>query len=162
MIFVTVGSQKFQFNRLLEEIDRLVEEHKIGADEVFAQIGYSTYQPRLYRFQKFLNKEEFLEKIEACTIIITHGGTGSIINGVKRGKKVIGIPRMMEYGEHVDNHQFEIIEQFANSNMIYSIVDIKELEEALVTVTNLSFRKYESNTENIINILNEYLLKEVN
>ena len=25
MIFVTVGSQKFQFNRLLEEVDRLIE-----------------------------------------------------------------------------------------------------------------------------------------
>ena len=29
MIFVTLGSQKFQFNRLLIEIDRLIEEGKI-------------------------------------------------------------------------------------------------------------------------------------
>lgn len=57
--FVTVGSQKFQFNRLLEEVDRLVEE-KIKPDEVFAQIGYSTYEPRYYSYKKFLNKEEFL------------------------------------------------------------------------------------------------------
>ena len=45
MIFITLGSQKFQFNRLLKEIDRLIETGVIK-DEVFAQIGYSDYQPK--------------------------------------------------------------------------------------------------------------------
>ena len=45
MIFVTLGSQKFQFNRLLIEIDRLIEEKYI-TDKVFAQIGYSDYKPK--------------------------------------------------------------------------------------------------------------------
>ena len=34
MIFVTVGSQKFQFNRLLKEVDELIETGKIK-DDVF-------------------------------------------------------------------------------------------------------------------------------
>ena len=64
MIFVTVGSQKFQFDRLLKEIDRLIEEKKMKSDQVFAQIGYSTYKPRLYSYKDFLNKEEFLSIID--------------------------------------------------------------------------------------------------
>ena len=47
MIFVTLGSQKFQFNRLLIEIDRLIEEGKI-TEKVFAQTGYSDYKPKNY------------------------------------------------------------------------------------------------------------------
>ena len=137
--FVTVGSQKFQFNRLLEEVDRLVEE-KIKPDEVFAQIGYSTYEPRYYSYKKFLNKEEFLDLMFKSEIVITHGGTGSIINGVKQEKKVIGVPRTVEYGEHVDNHQFEIIEQFTNSNLIYGISDVKELEKSLDVVKEMNFK----------------------
>ena len=43
MIFVTTGSQKFQFNRLLQKIDLLIEEGMIR-EEVFAQIGVSDYQ----------------------------------------------------------------------------------------------------------------------
>lgn len=159
LIFVTVGSQKFQFNRLLQEIDRLVEDNKIKSNEVFAQIGYSTYEPRFYAYKKFLNKEEFLERMDNSEIIITHGGTGSIINGVKKEKKVIGIPRTVEHGEHVDNHQFEIVEQFANSNLIYGISDTNELENAIEKVKTKEFRKYESNTENIISILEGYLAK---
>ncbi|HFK1497453.1 TPA: PssE/Cps14G family polysaccharide biosynthesis glycosyltransferase [Bacillus paranthracis] len=161
MILITVGSQKFQFDRLLKEIDHLVEEKKIQSDEVFAQIGYSTYEPRLYSYKKFLNKEEFLDLMEKSEIIITHGGTGSIINGVKKEKKVIGIPRMVEHGEHVDNHQFEIIEQFTNSKLIYGISDVNEIENALELVKNMEFRKYESNTNNIIGILETFLMKNV-
>jgi UDP-N-acetylglucosamine transferase subunit ALG13 len=159
LIFVTVGSQKFQFNRLLEEIDRLIEGQKISTHEVFAQTGYSTYEPCFYSYKNFLNKEEFLGVMEKSEIIVTHGGTGSIINGVKKGKKVIGVPRTVQHDEHVDNHQFEIIEQFANSNMIFGIADISELENAIKMVKCTKFRKYESNTKNIIKILEEFLSK---
>ena len=51
--FITVGSQKFQFDRLLKEIDRLIEEKQLNSEEVFAQIGYSTYEPCHYSYQKF-------------------------------------------------------------------------------------------------------------
>lgn len=161
MIFITVGSQKFQFDRLLKEIDRLIDEKQIKSEEVFAQIGYSTYEPRFYPYKKFLNKEEFLNLIDKSEIIITHGGTGSIINGVKKEKKVIGVPRMVEHGEHVDNHQFEIIEQFKNSNLIYGVFDVSEIKAALESIGDMEFRKYESNTNNIIGILEDFLIKNI-
>lgn len=157
MIFITVGSQKFQFNRLLKEIDRLVQENKIMPDEVFAQIGHSTYQPKQYQYKKFLDKEEFTKAISESVIVITHGGTGSIITGLKNSKKVIAVPRSVKYGEHVDDHQYEIIEQFENSNMIYAVLEITDLETAISQVKNMEFRKYESNTRNMIKMLEEYL-----
>lgn len=157
MIFVTVGSQKFQFNRLLEEIDRLIYKKKIKSNEVFAQVGYSTYKPKFYTYKEFLDKDEFTKKIDTSDIIITHGGTGSIITSIKKGKKVIGIPRSAKYGEHVDNHQFEIIEQFSNSNFIYSVTDIKKLECAIDRVKDVEFRKYNSNTYNFIKLIDRYL-----
>lgn len=49
MIFITLGSQKFQFNRLLKAVDELVAAGKIK-DEVFAQIGYSDYKPMNYKY----------------------------------------------------------------------------------------------------------------
>ena len=64
---------KFQFDRLLKEIDRLIEEKQLNSEEVFAQIGYSTYEPCHYSYQKFLNKEEFLNSIDKSEIIVTHG-----------------------------------------------------------------------------------------
>lgn len=83
MIFVTLGSQKFQFNRLLKEIDILVKE-KIIKDDVFAQIGYSDYLPQNYQYKKFLNRDEFAEMEGKADVVITHGGTGAIIGAVKK------------------------------------------------------------------------------
>ncbi|MEY9868467.1 UDP-N-acetylglucosamine transferase subunit ALG13 [Peribacillus sp. B2I2] len=157
MIFVTVGSQKFQFNRLLEEIDHLVEKKFLSAEEIYAQIGYSTYEPKFYTYKQFIDKDEFIEVMEKSSIIISHGGTGSIINGVKKGKKVIGVPRLKEYGEHVDNHQIEILEQFSKTNMIYVVSDTLEIGNAIEKVKEIEFEKYQSNTKEIIKIFDNFL-----
>ena len=105
MIFVTTGSQKFQFNLLLKEVDELVEK-KVICESVFAQIGYSD------AYTDFLNQQEFVEKLLGCDMVITHGGTGVIIRAVKNGKKVIAVPRLVKYGEHVDDHQIQLLNQF--------------------------------------------------
>lgn len=86
MIFITLGSQKFQFNRLLKAVDELVERGAIK-EEVFAQIGYSDYKPVNYSYKQFLNRDEFAAQEGKSDIVITHGGTGAIIGAVKRGKK---------------------------------------------------------------------------
>jgi UDP-N-acetylglucosamine transferase subunit ALG13 len=49
MIFVAVGTQKFQLNRLLKEIDDLISQGKLQ-DEVFAQTGHSDYIPKTKTF----------------------------------------------------------------------------------------------------------------
>ena len=86
MIFITLGSQKFQFNRLLKAIDKLIEQGKIK-EEVFAQIGYSDYQPINYNYKQFLDRDEFASMEGRADIVITHGGTGAIIGAVKKRKE---------------------------------------------------------------------------
>ena len=149
MIFVTLGSQKFQFNRLLIEVDRLIELGIIKED-VFAQIGYSDYKPKNYIYKRFLDRDEFEKNISACDKVITHGGTGVIVASIKMGKKVIAVPRLYEFNEHVDNHQVEIISQFKTLNFIESINNIEELGNILKCIDRYSFNKYISNTNKII------------
>lgn len=155
MIFVTVGSQKFQFNRLLEAVDKLVEE-QIIKDEVFAQIGYCSYNPQNYAFKPFLNRDEFAELTSRADIVITHGGTGAIIGAVKKGKKVIAVPRLAKYGEHVDDHQLQLIEQFKELDLIYACED-GDLEKALEVVKNTTYNEYRSNTQTIINSIEDFI-----
>lgn len=149
MIFITVGSQKFQFNRLLEAVDRQIEDGTIN-EEVFAQIGVSDYRPRHYSYKDFLDREAFAQAVSAADIIITHGGTGAIIGAVKKNKKVIAVPRLAKYGEHVDDHQLQLIEQFKELNLIYRCDDCDQIGEAVRAVRNLQFNSYESNTDRII------------
>lgn len=83
MIFITLGSQKFQFNRILEEIDRLIESHKIN-ETVVAQIGACTYVPKYFSYQNYYDREEFEREINKSDIIVTHGGTGAIVGSLKK------------------------------------------------------------------------------
>ena len=58
MIFVTLGSQKFQFDRLLKKLDELVE-CEIIKEDIYAQIGASTYEPLHFNFVRFMDRERF-------------------------------------------------------------------------------------------------------
>ena len=153
MIFITLGSQKFQFNRLLKAVDEMDVD-----EEVFAQIGYSDYKPQHYKYKQFLDRDEFENMMSKADIVITHGGTGAIIEAVKKGKKVIAVPRLKKYGEHVDDHQMQLIGQFKNLELIYACEDM-DLEKALRTVKETEYKSYQSNTERIIRSLEEFIEK---
>lgn len=156
MIFVTVGSQKFQFNRLLSTIDALIEDENI-MEPVFAQIGYSDYHPKYYEYTQFLDRTEFQTKIEQSDIVLTHGGTGVIIKAIKLGKKVIAVPRLAKYGEHVDDHQLQLVGQFHESHLITQCTNISQLGELLKALSDMEFQMYQSNTSNIISSIEKYV-----
>lgn len=160
MIFVTVGSQKFQFNRLLIELDRLVEEKKI-IEDIFAQTGYSNYMPKNYKYKSFLDRAEFSKIMSECDKVITHGGTGAIITAVKQGKKVIAVPRLKVFQEHVDDHQLQIVNQFKEMGFIDYVEDISKMETAINNVENMEFKEYTSNTENIIKEITKFISSQL-
>lgn len=156
MIFITVGSQKFQFDRLLQAVDELIEK-KVITETVFAQSGYSRYTPKHYPSKQFLDHDEFERMTGKADIVLTHGGTGVIIGAVKKGKKVIAVPRLARYGEHVDDHQLQLIAQFRDLNLICSCQDLSRLSDALVEVRETEYQTYESNTGIIIASIADYI-----
>lgn len=156
MIFITLGSQKFQFNRLLKSIDQLISS-QVVKNEVFAQIGYSDYKPINYKYKQFLDRDEFSEFIDKSNIIITHGGTGTIIRAIKYGKKVIAVPRLQKFGEHVDDHQLQIVKEFSSMNLIAECIDCEKLGEILESIENTKFALYKSNTERFIYELDKFM-----
>lgn len=156
MIFITLGSQKFQFNRLLEAIDKLLKKGIIK-EEVFAQIGYSNYKPKNYNYKNFLDREEFYKIMNEADIIITHGGTGAIISAVKKRKKVIAVPRLVKYGEHIDDHQLQLVGQFKNLDLICEVKDVNNLGEAINEVKEKNYKNYVSNTQSIIDSIRKFI-----
>lgn len=160
MIFITLGSQKFQFNRLLKAVDELINEGVI-TEPVFAQIGNSDYIPVNYEYKKFLDREEFAKKQEECDTVITHGGTGAIIGAVRKGKKVIAVPRLAKYGEHVDDHQLQLLKQFDDMHIIETCYDVKKLKESYLNLLNTEYMPYISNTKAVITSIDSNIQNEL-
>ena len=155
MIFLILGTQKFQFNRLLIEMDRLVK-NCIVKDKVFAQIGYSSYLPKNYEYCDFLEQFEFEKKIKESDFVITHAGVGSILSALDMNKKVIMIPRKREYGEHIDDHQCEIANKYSELNYCILCNDVNDLEKAIKKV-NIFESSYKPNLS-LNNSISDYIV----
>lgn len=158
MIFVSTGSREFQFNRLLEEIDRLVEA-KIIEDKVFAQIAESTYIPKHYQYKRYLDPEEFSKYQEDAFLIISHAGTGALIGALKKEKQVISVPRLAKYGEHTDDHQTQISQVLANEGYLREVLDMSKLGETVLLAYESPIAKKYDRPSNIIDIINKQILE---
>lgn len=135
LIFVCVGSRNYQFNRLFIELDKLCEEGVIK-EEVFAQIGTSTYKPKYFQYKDFISPEEFEEKIKNADIVISHGASGSIMKALNLGKKVIAVTRLKKYGEHINDHQIQNNEAFASNKYVLAVYEMEDLEDAIKQYNN--------------------------
>lgn len=156
MVLVLLGTQNNSFYRLLEEIQKCIDDGTIK-DKVVVQAGSTKFESNNMEIFNLIEQNKFNELIEQANIIITHGGVGSIVTAVKLGKKVIAVPRLKKYGEHVNDHQIQIVETFSKQGFIKGIKDVSELKEALIEVNTFIPNKLESNTEHIINIIENFI-----
>lgn len=130
MIFVTVGTHTQSFNRVLEEVDRLLESGRIR-EKVVMQIGYSTYEPKNAEWFRFTTFDKLKEIHKKARIVITHGGAGCILDALTNNKPVIAVPRLRKFNEHVNDHQLDLVRALAKHKKIYPVYDINKLESTI-------------------------------
>lgn len=160
MIFVCVGSRGYQFNRLLREMDGLVEAGRIR-ESVFAQIGLSDYEPVNYKYKRYMDKNEFVQMQREADLIVSHAGTGILIGALKLGKQVIAVPRRQCYGEHIDDHQFQIASVLEQQGYLRVVWEMGELGERIEEARHNPIRKKYEIKSNIVGIISDYIQKEV-
>ena len=153
MILVTLGTQKQQFNRLLQAL----ENSKIN-DRIVVQAGYTKFESKKMEIFDFIPYDKMSNLIKECDLVVTHGGTGSIIMPLKEKKKVIACPRLMKNKEHVDNHQTEIVDIFSEEGYLLAFNDNDDFDEVYQKSLTFMPKQYVSNTQNFINNLK----KEIN
>ena len=154
-IFVAVGTFSTGFDRLLKEIEMLIEK-RIIRKKVIAQIGSSKYTPKNYEWFRFTSKEVFWDTMKESKIVITHGGVGSITNALKFNKRTIVVPRKKEFGEVVNDHQLEITRELERQGKIIAVYDIQDLEKALKRVEKFEVTT-DKNVSEVAKIIGDYL-----
>ncbi len=156
MILVMLGTQNNSFHRLLEEIEKCIEE-KIIKEEVIVQAGGTNYKSSKMKVFGIIANKELNKYMNKASFIICHGGVGSIVSSIKAGKKVIAVPRYEKYGEHVNDHQVQIVESFDEQGFIKGIKNVEDLGKAITEISNFEPQKFVSNTENVINIITDFI-----
>lgn len=160
MIFVTLGTQDKTFERLLIAIDKAIEKGEI-TDRVVVQAGNTKYESKNMEIFDLISPDEFNKLVDECDLLITHGGTGSILSAVKKGKKVIAAARLKKYKEHVNDHQKQIIKEFEKEGYLVELKDFNQVGKTIKKAQKFKPKKFRSNTENMINLL-ENIIEEDN
>lgn len=153
MIFVTVGTHEQSFDRLIREIDNLVEQ-KIINEDVFIQNGYSNYIPKHCKYSKMISYDKMIELTKIARINITHGGPGSIFLPIQYNKKPIVVPRDPKFNEHVDQHQIDFATRMANENRVDIVLDISELKNKILDYENYTCEIQSGSKGSFINKFN--------
>lgn len=159
MIFVSLGTQDKSFTRLVEKIEELKKSGKIK-EEVVVQLGNTKYKSEFIKCIDFMSMEDFDKYLQNCSYLITHGGVGTILTALKYNKKVIAVPRLSKYNEHVNDHQLELIEALSLDNYILGCKTLDDLEENINKISKFIPKKYKSNQDNFIELIKRLIEDE--
>lgn len=156
MILVTLGTQDKEFTRLLKAIDKQIEKKNIR-EKVIVQAGHTKYESKNMEIFDLIPTEELDKLVEECDLLITHGGVGSILSGIKNNKPIIAAARLKKYKEHTNDHQKQIINEFESRGYILELRDFNKLDKMLEKAKSFKPKKFVSNTDNFVNNIENYI-----
>ena len=156
MILVLLGTHELPFTRLLKEVEKL-KLYGVTEDEIIVQNGNTLFESNFMTLMPFVSYDEMEELVDKARLIITHAGTGSILSGLKKGKKIIAAPRLAKYGEHNDDHQLEIAQVFEEQGHILVWRDGDKLEDLVKKAENFLPTPFLSKKEKMIEILKNFI-----
>ena len=156
MVLVLLGTQNNDFTRLLKAVQENID-NKVIEDEVVVQAGFTKFDSKDMKIFDFIDKEKLFELIDKADLIITHGGVGSIIASLKKGKKVIVVPRQKKYGEHVNNHQIQIARKFEQQGYVKCVINMKNLGKIIESIKDFQPKQYKKSESNVISIIENYI-----
>jgi UDP-N-acetylglucosamine transferase subunit ALG13 len=130
LLFATVGTV-MPFDRLVSAVAE-ARSRGLITERVVVQTGVGGMKPEGVEAVEALPFGEIQALLRDASVVVCHGGTGSIITALREGCHVIAMPRLQRLGEHYDDHQAEITQAFERRGLVLCASTADELCEALV------------------------------
>ena len=106
---------------------------------------------------QILFEEGYIKSFEEIKEENNQGVIRITLKYTEKGKKVIAVPRRAKYGEHVDDHQLQLVGQFKELQLICECDDAEKIGDALETVKKTTYKEYVSNTQRIISSIDKFI-----
>jgi len=153
LVFVTVGTDHHQFDRLLGWVDAWLAAGAGDRVRCVVQNGTSR-PPRLAEHRDYLSYQEIEAYVGEAAAVVCHGGPGSVMMCRWAGKKPIVVPRRHDLGEHVDDHQVTFARRRAREAECHRAEDEatlhSHLERALAGDVLIDLTPYDSGGEAVV------------
>ena len=155
MIFLTVGTQ-FPFDRFVRAVDNIFDQGLID-EEIFAQIGETTYKPHNFESVASLDKNLFDKRLKDASSVISHAGIGTITMALSNNKPLLVMPRLKKYGEVVNNHQAAIAKRFSELGHLLIVYDVKDLPNGIRKLKDFIPRERKASPDAIADRIRRFL-----
>jgi UDP-N-acetylglucosamine transferase subunit ALG13 len=94
-------------------------------------VGEGGARPEGFETVETLPFDDVKALLKDASVVVCHGGTGSLITALREGCHVIAMPRLFSLGEVYDDHQVEITDAFVARGLVQVANNAEELEQAL-------------------------------
>jgi UDP-N-acetylglucosamine--N-acetylmuramyl-(pentapeptide) pyrophosphoryl-undecaprenol N-acetylglucosamine transferase len=155
LLFATVGAI-LSFDRLSNTVAKLKAAGDIPED-VLLQTGAGGVRPSGVEVRETLDFDEIQSVLERASIVVCHGGTGSIITALRQGCHVVAMPRLAKFGEVYDDHQSEITDAFAARGLIQVAETEDDLRVALALLPHRKRMRATTDPKDLIAFLDKRL-----
>lgn len=117
------------FDRLIRVVDQWAGGENVL--EIFAQIGESDYRPKNFEFTRLLTRNDFDARLNQSSSIVSHAGTGTIIQALSKQKPLLVFPRLQRFAETRNDHQVGTAQHFASKGQLLAAFDETQLAACL-------------------------------
>lgn len=123
MIFVTVGTT-MPFDALIRAMDDIAS-GPVGQEEIICQIGSGQYIPQHCEHFRYTPKiEEFIGR---ASLVIGHGGTGTVLGLLSSGRPFIAVANP----SGADDHQAQFLTRMEQMATILWTRDLNQLPKLI-------------------------------
>jgi UDP-N-acetylglucosamine transferase subunit ALG13 len=120
--FVALGTHWQPFDRLMRMVEDAVATGLLP-QPVTAQTGDFSYPSELITTVPSLPPGQLAELMRSSEIVICHGGAGIIATAIRSGRRPLALARRERDGEHIDDHQQEIVSKLASLGLLAPLED---------------------------------------
>ena len=160
MILVVLGTNDKPFTRLLDAVEQALASGVIQ-DEVIVQAGFTRYESRYMKVIDYIDQEQFADYLAKADILITHGGVGTIMTALQQGKTILAAARLQEYGEHVNNHQIQLLSAFEEQGYLIYMKDLSDIAPYLRQASGFRPRQYVSQRDHMAGLIESWIDEHV-
>lgn len=118
---LALGTERYQFPRAVHAVRRV-----LGPDvPVTWQVGSTDIaddQPN-----RWLPPDELATAMATSSVVLTHGGVGSILMALQAGKLPVVLPRSAQRDEHCDDHQVQMCAELSARGLLVLVGPDEEL-----------------------------------
>lgn len=127
-VVVTLGTMhQYPFDRAVQAIRRVVLPHAHPGTQILWQVGEAETEGLHGDVQVSVPLTDLRRAIADADLVVTHAGTGSSLQILDAGRVPLLLPRSVDHGEHVDDHQSLIAGELSSRGLAV-VADPDELE----------------------------------